>query len=263
LMKIRKNLKMMMMIEIKEDMKMIIRKKSSKTDDANDERDKKRNSKNEEDKKRIKPREEDSSSSAEKKKSKENIFEDDKKHKREKERDTEHEENGYKNGKRDHSQDKEDKIKVPKKEAGGTINKAKKEGSKEELKVKAKKHSSTPTNANACYYCKHSISSKGIMALGKKKWHADCFVCSDCEAPLGTTFCNYNDLPFCEQCYSKSFLQKCVNCYNAFGPGEVFVKALGGMWHRSCFNCNKCGRGFPDGLFSEKNGKPYCGKCSS
>jgi len=183
-----------------------------------------------------------------------------KKHKREKERNTDHEENGHKNGKKDHSQDKEDKIKLPKKD--GTLNKNKKELSKEEIKVKPKKRSSVPINSNACHYCKHPISTKGIMALGKK-WHADCFVCSDCEAPLGITFCNYNELPFCEQCYSKSFLHKCVNCNNAFGPGEIFVKALGGMWHRSCFNCNKCGRGFPDGLFSERNGKPYCGKCSS
>jgi len=237
-------------------------KKSPRVDE---ERDKKKNTRNEEDKKQSSVIIKDDLTNGDKKKSKENVFEDDKMSKDKK--NGEHDENGHKNGKRNHSQDKEEKIK-PKRESG-TFSKVlastKKDGSKEEIKVtphKGIRKSTGSLNINvSCYHCRRSISGKGLIALGKK-WHAECFVCTDCEKPLGTTFCNYNDIPFCEDCYSKSFLQKCIHCNSHFGPGEVFIKALGGMWHRTCFNCNKCGKGFPDGLFSEKNGKPYCAKCS-
>ncbi|XP_070557780.1 leupaxin-like [Ptychodera flava] len=106
-----------------------------------------------------------------------------------------------------------------------------------------------------CSKCDEKISGTVITAL-TKKWHPECFECTTCKQNLrGKMF--FKDAagkPLCE----KHGAPKCKDC------GEpvigATVSALNEKWHRECFVCEKCKKQFEDGIFSVKDGKPYCRK---
>jgi len=76
--------------------------------------------------------------------------------------------------------------------------------------------------------------------------------------PLGTsTFHEKNGNPFCENCHSGIFLDRCGGCNQPIS-GES-VEACGKKWHQGHFACAHCKKVFTAGVpFFENNGNPYC-----
>ena len=59
-----------------------------------------------------------------------------------------------------------------------------------------------------------------------KQWHEDCFKCTECQAPIGTTpFIPYQDQPYCTPCYENKFAFKCAKCNKVSVLQNMFFNA--------------------------------------
>jgi paxillin len=73
-----------------------------------------------------------------------------------------------------------------------------------------------------------------------RDWHDRCFVCTVCSKTLNDEFFEKDGKPFCEKDYDNSFLISCAKCGQKI-QGNVLRDNKGGVYHPSCFCCNKCG----------------------
>eukprot|EP01088_Endostelium_zonatum_P006493 TRINITY_DN18624_c0_g1_i1.p1 TRINITY_DN18624_c0_g1~~TRINITY_DN18624_c0_g1_i1.p1 ORF type:complete len:423 (-),score=70.33 TRINITY_DN18624_c0_g1_i1:155-1423(-) len=107
-----------------------------------------------------------------------------------------------------------------------------------------------------CAHCDKPIAGACIDAIGKK-WHAPCFVCTQCLTPFGTgLFYERDGMPFCEGCFQGMFSNRCGDCGQpVFGE---CINACGKAWHPDHFVCTTCRKAFGNNPFFEKEGKPYC-----
>lgn len=107
-----------------------------------------------------------------------------------------------------------------------------------------------------CRGCTLPIKETGVSACSAS-WHTDHFVCVTCKKPFedGQYFevdCN----PYCADDYWDKFGQRCAGCDGVIR--EQVMNALNQTWHVEHFVCTDCGCAFPDMVFFEKDGKPYC-----
>ena len=107
-----------------------------------------------------------------------------------------------------------------------------------------------------CAHCDKPIQGSCIDALGKK-WHAPCFVCTQCLSPFGTgLFYERDGMPFCQDCFQGMFSNRCGDCGQpVFGE---CINACGKAWHPDHFVCTTCRKAFGNQPYFEKEGKPYC-----
>lgn len=123
-----------------------------------------------------------------------------------------------------------------------------------------------------CSRCKNFIIGRFIRALNKT-WHANCFLCHNCNLPLADLgFLKSSldkSLALCHTCHAleKQTLKripKCVQCNKYIGDhDEINEKPLyikGEPYHSYHFNCYTCGIELnPDGRIV--NGDVHCLKC--
>ena len=118
-----------------------------------------------------------------------------------------------------------------------------------------------PAARGMCFTCRRPILGEIIQAMGKA-FHPECFMCGNCQEPLGTrNFYEADGRPNCEKCYQSLFCSVCARCNKPVL--DRCITALGRKWHPECFVCAKCSASFPDGMFFEKEGRPWCKGCYS
>jgi len=110
-----------------------------------------------------------------------------------------------------------------------------------------------------CGRCNKPIQGQGLQALGKK-WHAECFSCDFCTKPfMEAAFVQKYERPFCKPCDTRLFSMYCKSCNNPI-EGQA-INAMNTTWHPDHFLCSKCKTSLGNGVFHEKNGKPFCLTC--
>jgi len=112
-----------------------------------------------------------------------------------------------------------------------------------------------------CSGCRKPVSGDVIQALGKQ-YHPEHFLCTSCGALLGNgNFYEQESQPQCEKCFYSHFCMQCVGC--GLPITTQVLAALNSNWHPSCFVCTNCLGPFPDGVFFERDGRPFCNTCFS
>lgn len=104
--------------------------------------------------------------------------------------------------------------------------------------------------------------SKMRAAMGAK-FHAECFMCSDCNSSITAKFFAVKACLYCEGCYTVWEQKNAVVCA---GCGEeiktTYSVALDKNWHAECFKCRQC-HVVLDGPFMVKDDQPFCSQCES
>jgi len=117
-----------------------------------------------------------------------------------------------------------------------------------------------------CPICEKHLGGRivCVKTLDNKEYlyHTDCWICSSCRQELlslGLDFYLLESHPYCAECYHRAIDRVCAKCGKI--AKESPVKALGKVWHSTCFVCNKCGCTFSGTRnFCNHNGTPYCEK---
>eukprot|EP01114_Cavostelium_apophysatum_P003497 TRINITY_DN1341_c0_g1_i1.p1 TRINITY_DN1341_c0_g1~~TRINITY_DN1341_c0_g1_i1.p1 ORF type:complete len:305 (+),score=48.43 TRINITY_DN1341_c0_g1_i1:222-1136(+) len=152
----------------------------------------------------------------------------------------------------------------------------------------------------SCGNCRQVIIGEAVEACNKH-WHPKCFKCTLCYTPLGSSFIEKSNLPYCHKCASappassggrvinesstvldpakkKEFETKnqttkelsqniregkmfCAECGKMIGVGEA-VSIQDSTFHLACFVCSKCKTPLANVGFKETNGEFFCGPCS-
>jgi len=107
-----------------------------------------------------------------------------------------------------------------------------------------------------CAGCNQPVTGKVLVALDKK-WHPEHFSCQRCQKPFPNgQFFEANGLPYCETDYYLTIAPKCSACGKEV-LGDC-INALGQQWHPEHFTCAYCRKPFPNDVYHELAGKPYC-----
>ncbi|KAI8834861.1 hypothetical protein BC829DRAFT_365505 [Chytridium lagenaria] len=106
-----------------------------------------------------------------------------------------------------------------------------------------------------CAGCNNPVEGNPVQALGQL-WHPHHLLCAGCSKPVRGNFFEHNDVVYCAHDYARLVAPRCKGCENPI-QGETIV-ALDAAWHKGCFACGGCGRGFPDRSFYVWEGMPYC-----
>uniref|UniRef100_A0A3B1ITL3 Four and a half LIM domains 3b n=1 Tax=Astyanax mexicanus TaxID=7994 RepID=A0A3B1ITL3_ASTMX len=100
------------------------------------------------------------------------------------------------------------------------------------------------------------------LEYGGCTWHEECFVCRECEQPLGSqAFIPDKDEYYCVPCYEGRFSPRCTHCKQALVQGGVTYRDE--PWHRECFLCTGCKTQLAGQPFTSQGESPYCVKCFS
>jgi hypothetical protein len=80
----------------------------------------------------------------------------------------------------------------------------------------------TPSNVDLCFKCEKPLSGSVARNNGKQ-YHASCFVCSQCSAPLRGRCLNIDSNAYCEKCGKAAFLKHSAGRGEApkSGPGAA------------------------------------------
>ncbi|PVD28899.1 hypothetical protein C0Q70_11494 [Pomacea canaliculata] len=93
-----------------------------------------------------------------------------------------------------------------------------------------------------------------------KQWHDECFVCAECNQPIGSkSFIPRDERVICVPCYESNYAQRCTKCSGVINKGGISYKNT--PWHRECFTCTSCDKMLAGEKFTSKDEKPYCGDC--
>ncbi|XP_077987136.1 uncharacterized protein LOC144441439 [Glandiceps talaboti] len=118
--------------------------------------------------------------------------------------------------------------------------------------------------AAKCAGCEDPVIGQIISAM-EQKWHAKCFVCTECKKPFDGPFIPKDGKPFCKKDYEKIFLggkkkpDKCHGCKEKIE--SKWIEALDYAWHPGCFKCKECGKILEGESFFKKGDDPNCEKC--
>jgi len=115
--------------------------------------------------------------------------------------------------------------------------------------------------APRCTRCGH------VFRAGMKKyehrgrqWHADCFVCKNCQKPIGSnSFIPRGTDIICVPCYEHQYSQYCTKCGKTIGKGGIVFN--NSPWHRDCFCCSNCQRVLGRERFTTVDDRPCCVQC--
>lgn len=111
---------------------------------------------------------------------------------------------------------------------------------------------------SVCAGCEKSLGYKRLFACDKK-WHPNCFVCTNCKQDLGTDFMEHNGMPYCEPCDTKLFAELCYCCSKPLWDNCVGLE--GKKWHVECLRCSRCSTPFTEPNFRDIDRKLYCTNC--
>uniref|UniRef100_V9L321 Paxillin-like protein n=1 Tax=Callorhinchus milii TaxID=7868 RepID=V9L321_CALMI len=115
--------------------------------------------------------------------------------------------------------------------------------------------------APKCGSCDRPVTANYLSALNSV-WHPECFVCRDCRVSFESgSFFEMSGLPYCDRHYYERRGMLCEGCDKAIS-GRC-VSALGRRFHPEHFVCAFCLKQLSNGVFVEKNDKPYCHGCLS
>lgn len=116
---------------------------------------------------------------------------------------------------------------------------------------------------DGCFTCKEPLKpGEQFASVGDHKFHPNHFTCGTCKKNMsGGGFQFKDDQYFCRECYIDKYCETCRYCQKKITSGGV-LPALGGFYHPDCFVCVGCGKGFPDGRFVTKDGKPMHMACA-
>jgi len=110
-----------------------------------------------------------------------------------------------------------------------------------------------------CKGCSMAITEGYISALSAQ-WHADCFVCRDCNMLFqGGSFFVHEGMPYCETHYHAKRGSLCAGCHKPI-TGRC-ITAMFRKFHPEHFVCSYCLKQLKKGTFKEQGDKPYCHGC--
>ena len=114
-----------------------------------------------------------------------------------------------------------------------------------------------------CVCCDENVyETEDSLTAGKRLVHERCFVCKICKVPIDGKFVWKENGFVCGECNQKESgadPSKCCGKCGKVVEGKI-LKAMGKVWHATCFVCAKCG-GKIAGGFVNWNGKPVCKNC--
>jgi len=112
------------------------------------------------------------------------------------------------------------------------------------------------SNRRTCQSCGGRIDGE-ILTSNGRAYHPDHFVCESCRSQIGNRpFYDMERQVVCDRCYLSKYVPRCHHCNNPI-DGSCYL-ALGRKYHIEHFKCSRCGSGFPDGSFYEKDDRIYC-----
>ncbi|XP_067271212.1 filamin-binding LIM protein 1 isoform X2 [Pseudorasbora parva] len=111
---------------------------------------------------------------------------------------------------------------------------------------------------DVCGFCRKPVllSEPAIAALNRT-YHAACFLCRQCHAPLAAKlYYNKSGIPLCEDCYQAS-LEPCWACGDVIK--DRVIRALERAYHPPCFVCTTCRQPIGEQRFAQGEvGEVYC-----
>ncbi|KAI8988479.1 hypothetical protein BDF20DRAFT_833331 [Mycotypha africana] len=113
-----------------------------------------------------------------------------------------------------------------------------------------------------CPKCHRPIAEEGeIVSVMEDKqiWHACCFTCTACHAPLDhVQYFEHDSKPYCEKDYKELFSLICDYCHEPI-VNQAAIRALGKHFHEGHFRCSACQKPLGDQVaFLVHEEKPYC-----
>nr|XP_054600008.1 LIM homeobox transcription factor 1-beta-like isoform X1 [Nothobranchius furzeri] len=110
-----------------------------------------------------------------------------------------------------------------------------------------------------CEGCQRIISDRFIMRVDGASWHEECLQCAACYRPLtASCYCKDTKL-YCRSDYQRLFSSTCSGCQGTIASTEFVMRALGRVYHLSCFCCCVCERQLCKGdEFVLKEGQLLC-----
>ncbi|XP_051766528.1 filamin-binding LIM protein 1 [Ctenopharyngodon idella] len=118
--------------------------------------------------------------------------------------------------------------------------------------------SAGPHCTDVCGFCRKLVplSEPAIDALNRT-YHAACFQCRQCHAPLAAKlYYNKSGIPLCEDCYQAS-LEPCWACGDVIK--DHVIRALERAYHPPCFVCTTCRQPIGEQRFAQGEvGEVYC-----
>ncbi|XP_043079757.1 filamin-binding LIM protein 1 [Puntigrus tetrazona] len=113
-------------------------------------------------------------------------------------------------------------------------------------------------SSDVCGFCRKPVplSEPAIEALNRT-YHAVCFQCRQCHAPLAAKiYYNRSGIPLCEACYQAS-LEPCWACGDVIK--DHVIRALERAYHPPCFVCTTCRQPIGEQRFAQGEvGEVYC-----
>lgn len=85
-----------------------------------------------------------------------------------------------------------------------------------------------------------SLWLQNYMTAVGRYWHAEHFVCYQCQTKLsgGEGGFHYEGGQlFCPKCFTLSYGVQCFGCKQLIGGNELWVEAMDQNWHPECFVC--------------------------
>ncbi|XP_059399704.1 filamin-binding LIM protein 1 isoform X1 [Carassius carassius] len=114
------------------------------------------------------------------------------------------------------------------------------------------------SSADVCGFCRKPVplSEPAIEALNRT-YHAVCFQCRQCHAPLAAKiYYNKSGTPLCDDCYQAS-LEPCWACGDVIK--DQVIRALERAYHPPCFVCTTCRQPIGEQRFAQGEvGEVYC-----
>jgi len=107
----------------------------------------------------------------------------------------------------------------------------------------------------ACVQCSKPIGTQGIT-VGGKTYHPECFVCTGCKKPIGSSFLAGKTGFMCHSCSPK-----CAGCGQVLEGGYISVD--GKEFHQGCLKCSECKAQLQDKLLPNATRTGYlCVGCT-
>nr|XP_015211343.1 PREDICTED: leupaxin-like isoform X1 [Lepisosteus oculatus] len=101
---------------------------------------------------------------------------------------------------------------------------------------------------------------ENYLSAANGTWHTECFVCADCLSPFQDgCFMELDGRPLCTLHFHARQGTLCGGCEKPIS-GRC-IAALGRKFHPDHFVCAFCLRQLAQGVFKEREGKPYCAGC--
>jgi uncharacterized CHY-type Zn-finger protein len=93
-----------------------------------------------------------------------------------------------------------------------------------------------------CSKCFNPISIGKLITFDSKKYHSDCFRCSQCRKLLTNEkdLRQHNSNPCCVECFNQRFAPRCSKCSRPITDRYTVFKDR--QYHIDCFVCAKCHR---------------------